>query len=179
MVTKAHNALYEQPATLSLLPPIEGEKVLDAGCGPGVYSEWLVEHGAEVVGIKLSPKMVRLAEERLRGQARIVLADLGKPPDFLESELFDLVVSSLVLDSVEDWASTFGEFFRVLKAPGHFVFSVGHPFDEFFEHHPGGSYFDIEGVEYPFSSFGQPIIVPYYRRPLGAMIDALVDGASR
>ena len=48
--TKAHNALYERPATLSLLPPVKGKRVLDAGCGPGVTAQWLVDRGAEVVG---------------------------------------------------------------------------------------------------------------------------------
>lgn len=43
--TKAHNAYYERPATLSLLPAVEGKRVLDAGCGPGVYAEWLVNWG--------------------------------------------------------------------------------------------------------------------------------------
>jgi 2-polyprenyl-3-methyl-5-hydroxy-6-metoxy-1,4-benzoquinol methylase len=33
--TKPHNALYERPATLSLLPEVRGKRVLDAGCGPG------------------------------------------------------------------------------------------------------------------------------------------------
>ncbi|HET91353.1 MAG TPA: class I SAM-dependent methyltransferase, partial [Chloroflexi bacterium] len=47
--TKPHNAYYERPATLSLLPDIRGKRVLDAGCGPGVYAEWLAESGAEVV----------------------------------------------------------------------------------------------------------------------------------
>lgn len=36
---KAHNAFYERPATLSILPPVKGKIVLDAGCGPGVYSQ--------------------------------------------------------------------------------------------------------------------------------------------
>ena len=33
--TKPHNAYYERPATLGLLPDVEGLRVLDAGCGPG------------------------------------------------------------------------------------------------------------------------------------------------
>jgi hypothetical protein len=34
--TKAHNAYYDRPAVTSLLPPVAGKRVLDAGCGPGV-----------------------------------------------------------------------------------------------------------------------------------------------
>src|SRR5262249_42346110 len=33
--TKAHNAFYDRPAVLSLLPPVGGKRVLDAACGPG------------------------------------------------------------------------------------------------------------------------------------------------
>jgi SAM-dependent methyltransferase len=50
----AYNAHLEFPATTSLLPDVAGERVLDAGCGTGVYSAWLVEHGAEVVGVDAS-----------------------------------------------------------------------------------------------------------------------------
>ncbi len=63
--TKPHNAYYERPATLSLMPEVKGKRVLDAGCGSGVYSEWLIEHGAEIVAVDASPKMVELAKQRL------------------------------------------------------------------------------------------------------------------
>jgi 2-polyprenyl-3-methyl-5-hydroxy-6-metoxy-1,4-benzoquinol methylase len=43
--TKPHNAYYERPATLSLLPEVRGKRVLDAACGPGVYAEWLLSRG--------------------------------------------------------------------------------------------------------------------------------------
>lgn len=43
--TKPHNAYYERPATLSLLPEVAGKRVLDAGCGPGAYAEWLLDRG--------------------------------------------------------------------------------------------------------------------------------------
>ena len=67
--TKPHNAYYERPATLSLLPDVNAKIVLDAGCGPGVYSEWLVDHGAKVTGVDASPPMVELAKRRLAGRA--------------------------------------------------------------------------------------------------------------
>ena len=31
-----HNAFYSCPAMLSMLPPVEGKRVLDAACGPRV-----------------------------------------------------------------------------------------------------------------------------------------------
>jgi SAM-dependent methyltransferase len=172
--TKAHNAFYDRPAVLSLLPPLEGKRVLDAGCGPGVYADWLVRHGAEVVGIDASPRMVELARFRLAGKASFIQADLGRPLDFLAPGTFDLVLSALTLDYVRDWDAVFREFYRVLRGPGHLVFSVGHPADEFYDHHPHGNYFDIQLVDYVWRGFGPAVQVPYYRRPLGAMLDPLL-----
>jgi SAM-dependent methyltransferase len=172
--TKAHNAFYDRPAMLSLLPSVAGKLVLDAGCGPGAYAEWLADRGARVVGLDISPGMIRAARRRLGERADLLQADLGRPLDFLPAGSFDLVVSALTLDYVRDWEAVFGEFFRVLRAPGHLVFSAGHPFDEFFDHHPSGNYFAVECVDYPWHGFGPAVRVPYYRRPLGAMLDPLL-----
>jgi SAM-dependent methyltransferase len=172
--TKPHNAYYERPATLSLLPDVEGKRVLDAGCGPGVYAEWLVNHGAAVVALDVSAKMVSFARERLGNRAEVLRADLARPLDFLEDGSFDVVLSALVLDYARDLGSTFGEFFRVLRPPGHFVFSVGHPFAEFLLH-PTGNYFETELVDYEWTGFGTPISMPSYRRPLGALINPLLE----
>jgi 2-polyprenyl-3-methyl-5-hydroxy-6-metoxy-1,4-benzoquinol methylase len=49
--TKPRNAYYERPATLSLIGEVAGKRILDAGWGPGVYSEWLLDKGAEVTAI--------------------------------------------------------------------------------------------------------------------------------
>src|SRR5687768_2819173 len=81
--TKPHNAYYERPATLSLMPEVKGKRVLDAGCGPGIYSEWLIEHGAEVVAVDASPKMIELAKQRLGPTTDVRQADLSKPLTFL------------------------------------------------------------------------------------------------
>jgi SAM-dependent methyltransferase len=34
----AFNALYDRPAVLGLLGDVSGQRVLDAGCGPGLYA---------------------------------------------------------------------------------------------------------------------------------------------
>jgi SAM-dependent methyltransferase len=175
--TKAHNAHYERPATLSLLPPVAGQRVLDAGCGPGVYSEWLAEHGASVVGLDSSPKMVALARRRLGGKADIRRADLAKPLSDVEAGTFDGVLSALVLDYIRDWSLVLGEFQRVLRRTGWLVFSVDHPFDQFYEHANSGDYFATEAVDrrWNWPEMKAPINLPQYRRPLGSMLTVLLE----
>jgi hypothetical protein len=53
------------------------------------------------------------------------------------------------------------------------------PGDEFYEHHPAGNYFQIERVEMVWRGFGAPIAGPYYRRPLSAMINPLLEAGFR
>ena len=171
--TKPHNAYYERPATLSLLPEVKGKRMLDAGCGPGAYAEWLVSHGAEVVAFDANQKMVRLARQRLGGSAQVFHASLDQSLDFLEDGTFDIVVSPLVLDYVRDWSLVFGEFHRVLKPAGWLVFSIGHPFSMFDIYRQTSNYFDVELVQYEWTGFGKRVIMPAYRRPLAEVINPL------
>ncbi|MBN1285713.1 MAG: methyltransferase domain-containing protein [Anaerolineae bacterium] len=173
--TKPHNAYYERPATLALLPDVSGRRVLDAGCGPGVYTEWLLDHGAQVVAIDASPKMVELARQRVGSRAELRVADLGKPLGFLADESFDAAVSPLTLDYLEDWGGVMREFSRVLRGGGVLVFSCEHPFERF-KRTQTGNYFEIELQHYLWRGFGSVRVnMPSYRRPLGAMIAPLAD----
>jgi SAM-dependent methyltransferase len=177
--TKPHNAYYERPATLSLLPPVEGKRVLDAGCGAGIYSEWLLEHGAEVLSIDASPKMIELTKQRLRRTVNIVQANLGKPLTFLDSASFNVVLSPLVMDYIQDWRSTFAEFYRVLSPGGCFIFSVGHPLWDFL-YFKSNNYFETEFVSCEWKGFGKiQVRVPSFRRSLGEIINPLTETGFR
>jgi SAM-dependent methyltransferase len=172
--TKPHNAYYERPATLSLLPDVRGKQVLDAGCGPGVYAERLIQNGAEVVAFDVSPTMVRLAQERLGTGSHVLEWDLEEPLRFAEDELFDVVLCALALNYIEHWAPVFREFYRVLRRPGCLVFSVEHPFSEFLLR-TSEDYFQIERVECTWKGFGKEVSMPSYRRPLQAMLNPLFE----
>ena len=56
--------------TLSAWLPADlgGARVLDAGCGPGVFSLELAARGAHVVAVDVSPTLVGLARERAAGR---------------------------------------------------------------------------------------------------------------
>lgn len=171
--TKAENAYVERPATLSLLPDLEGKRVFDAGCGPGVYAELLIERGAQVVGVDASPKMIELAKQRVGDRADFRVWDLRDRLDFQEDASFDVVLASLVVDYIEDWETLFREFARILQDGGAFVFSVHHPFAEY-AHAQSENYYATEVTEYVWKGFGEPhVTVPSYRRPMGAIVSPL------
>ena len=177
--TKPHNALYERPATLSLLPDVSGKRVLDAGCGPGMYSEILVDRGAEVLGIDASPNMIELARKRLGGRAEFRLVDLSRPLDFLEGGSFDVVISPLVIDYVEDWDALFREYHRVLRPGGYFVFSIHHPFFEYI-YYKVDNYFEKAIVSVRWKGFpGVEVDMCSYRRPLQDVLNPLAAAGFR
>jgi len=123
VLTKAHNAYYERPATLSLLPDVGGKRVLDAGCGPGIYAEKLLECGAELSCFDVSKRMVELAIRRLAGRAPVRVADMNAPLDFLEDASFDIVLSALdhmlePLPTPEFEAADPGDYVKLQRRPG-------------------------------------------------------------
>lgn len=118
---------YSWPAARDLLPDVDGERVLLAGCGRGDHVEWFTERGANVVGVDASERAVEAARERF-GDDRAAFrhADLTDPLPFADGA-FDLVFSHLVLGHVRDWDPTFREFARVLAPAGTLAFAVVHP----------------------------------------------------
>ena len=173
--SKAHNAFYDRPAVISLLPNVAGMRVLDAGCGPGAYAEWLLGHGAQVVAVDANEKMLAHARARTKDRAEFHLANLNAPLDFLDDVSFDLVICPLVLDYIRDWTPLFREFQRVLRPGGVLVFSHGHPASEFFLYYADGNYHEVEQVSWEWTGFGTVVTMPSYRRPLAAVFNPLID----
>ena len=175
-VTKPHNALYERPATRALLGSVGGLHVLDAGCGPGINSAWLVEQGASVHGIDVTPEMITLARRRCEGMnAKFDIQDLGSRFETLADNSFDAIVSALALDYVEDLVPTFHEFARVSRPGATLVWSMGHPMRDWLDERTRRNrpYFDTTKFGMYWSGFGEP--KPYvesFRRPLADILNA-------
>lgn len=177
VVTKPHNALYERPATLSLLPDVSGKGVLDAGCGSGIYSEWLAQRGARVTAVDVTPEMVAIARDHLRPYGiEVRQTDLAQPLDWLADGSIDIVLSPLVLDYVADWRGALAEFYRVIVPGGLLVFSVAHPMADWRRFRGGAPYFDVELVGMDWMLFGEPFPhVKSYRRPLEAVLNPVIE----
>ena len=128
--TNLWNAHWDRPVIRSLLPPIAGKRVLDAGCAGGANTEWLLEQGASVVAVDITPRMIELTRRRVGDRADVQLHDLREPMGFLVDRSIDIVLSSLAIPYVQDLRPVFIEFRRVLRRDGCLVLSTHHPFSD-------------------------------------------------
>lgn len=167
----SHNALYERPATLSLIPDVMGKNVLDAGCGPGHYTDWLIHKGANVTAIDYSDEMLSVVREKSGDMARIFKMNLNFPLEELKDSEFDMVLCSMTIHYIRDWNNLFSEFNRVLKTDGVLILSTHHPFSDFNFNDDKGNYFETELINDEWPSYN--IEMQYYRRPLSAIFNTL------
>lgn len=182
--TKPHNAYYERPAMLSLLPNINGASVLNAGCGPGAYCEELAIRGASVASCDMSERMLELANERIDraiaegrvafDQVKFHHLDLTQPLSLFDDGIFDLVNAPLCLDYIEDWTSLFREFNRTLKPGGMLLFSAGHPASDA-EYFKTTKYFEVEQVAATWTGFGVTVEMPCFRRSLAEFFNPVAN----
>jgi ubiquinone/menaquinone biosynthesis C-methylase UbiE len=157
-----------------LVPPhLSGVTVVDAGCGSGAQAEWLIDKGAEVIGLDLSPAMVDEARRRCGGRGRFFVADLAEPLP-LEPRSVDGVTCSLALHYLEDWTVPLRSFARVLRRDGWVVISLDHPFAPALATQRGG-YFDTGLVSDTWRKADVEVTQHFWRRPLSAAIDAFAN----
>lgn len=169
--TAPYNALYERPAMLAMMPPVDGLRVLDAGCGSGLYCELLLERGARVTGVDESAGMLDHARHRLAGRdVDLRVADLRSPLPFPDGS-FDAVVSALALHYMRDWSATLAEFRRVLTPEGWLVFSTHHPGSDVAHFNPA-RYLDVEPCEDVIDWAGP---IRFYRRPMSRIVNDLAQ----
>ncbi len=171
---KPHNAYYDRPNTLGLLPELKGKTILDAACGPGKYAEILISKGGIVTGFDISPKMIELAIRRNNGHGEFFVHDLSNRLDMIKNNSFDIVLCALALHYIEDWSVTIKEFYRVLKPAGVLVISIEHPFFDF-SFFKSENYFEVENVKCVWKGFGQPVEINSFRRPLNECLSPLTD----
>ncbi len=116
---------FERRILRQLLPDLNGQTVLDAGCGDGGSSAMLQQLGAEVRGCDGSSKMVELCRQN-HPDIPFELADLCAALPYADY-LFDFILCNLVLMDIDPINPFFAEAQRVLKPGGRLLVSIVHP----------------------------------------------------
>jgi len=122
---------------------IDGKRVLDVGCGGGILSESMAAKGAEVIGIDLGEKALKVAqlhslETGIKVDYRLLSVEA------LADEMpqsFDVVTCMEMLEHVPDPAAVIEACARLVKPGGHVFFST-------INRNPKAYLFAVIGAEY-------------------------------
>ncbi|MBM4305383.1 MAG: class I SAM-dependent methyltransferase [Deltaproteobacteria bacterium] len=111
---------YESNLLLELLKPNPGEKILDAGCGTGIFTSDFLSHGCHVIGIDISsPMLVRAKAKMERFLFQTVQSDILRLP--FKNGLFNKTISVTAIEFIEDAKAAIEELFRVTQRGGTIV----------------------------------------------------------
>ena len=122
---------------------LAGKRVLDVGCGGGILSESMAEKGAQVTGIDLGEKALKVAQLHSleRGVAvdyRLIAAEVLAEQ---EAGAYDVVTCLEMLEHVPDPASIVSACAKLVKPGGHVFFST-------INRNPKAYAFAVLGAEY-------------------------------
>jgi SAM-dependent methyltransferase len=102
---------------LNAAVPLAGKRVLDDGCGNGMYVRGIRRFSDQVIGLDI--ELERVIEGRQNGVANLMASVCERLP--FANESFDVVYSHEVLEHVTDDRQACREMARVLKPGGHAV----------------------------------------------------------
>lgn len=99
-----------------------GKRILDVGCGGGIFAESLAGDDARVVGVDPSSASIRVAREHAASQNLPIDYREGFAEKLGFKREFDAVFAVDVLEHVEDLEATLSACSRALKPGGFFGF---------------------------------------------------------
>jgi 2-polyprenyl-6-hydroxyphenyl methylase/3-demethylubiquinone-9 3-methyltransferase len=122
---------------------LAGKRVLDVGCGGGILAEAMAQRGAQVTGIDLSEKSLRVAELHRIESGVAVRYELAMVEEFaaVHAGEFDVVTCMELLEHVPDPASMVAACARLVRPAGQVFFST-------INRNPKSYLFAVIGAEY-------------------------------
>ncbi|MES2024901.1 MAG: bifunctional 2-polyprenyl-6-hydroxyphenol methylase/3-demethylubiquinol 3-O-methyltransferase UbiG [Pseudomonadota bacterium] len=158
--------------------PISGKTVVDIGCGGGILAESMAKKGANVTGIDLSEKALKVADLHSLESGVQVRYELIAAEDLAEREAgsYDVVTCMEMLEHVPDPASIVAACAKLAKPGGKIFFST-------INRNPKAYIHAIIGAEYllrmlpkgthDYAKFITPAELSRFAREAGLSIDAL------
>lgn len=122
---------------------LQGKRVLDVGCGGGILSESMAQKGAEVTGIDLGDKALKVARLHSLESGVSVNYRLVSVEELADEapESFDIVTCMEMLEHVPDPDAVVKACAKLVKPGGHVFFST-------INRNPKSYLFAVIGAEY-------------------------------
>jgi len=106
--------------------------ILDYGCGTGWLSNLLSKHG-EVTGVDISENAILQASKKYSGIRFLTMDASSSEFEKLKGQLFDVIVSSEVIEHIEDQEAYLKNMLSLLKKNGTLILTT--PNGKWFKHY--------------------------------------------
>jgi len=158
---------------------LAGKQVIDVGCGGGILAESMAALGADVTGIDLAEKSLKVAQLHLLESGNKVDYRLIAAEEMAREKPghFDIVTCMEMLEHVPDPASIVRACAQLVKPGGHVFFST-------INRNPKSYLFAVVGAEYllnllprgthDYAKFIKPSELARYCREAGLAVEAVV-----
>jgi len=103
-----------------------GDRVLDLGCGTGRHLLGLCDL-AEMTGIDISPKMIEIADRKLKGKAKLIVGDIINVNSLVDGKFNVVLMMYHTLGSIDSSVSRadlFCQINKLLKENGRLILHV-------------------------------------------------------
>ncbi|UWE04390.1 class I SAM-dependent methyltransferase [Laceyella sacchari] len=118
----ARQAYLSWISTIQNIVDVKGKRVLDMGCGGGIYCKAFAQMGAKhVTGIDFSKEMIKGATENCKDYPQIAFVVGDALDTNLPSSTYDVILARALIHHLSDLESCFRETYRLLKPGGIFI----------------------------------------------------------
>jgi ubiquinone/menaquinone biosynthesis C-methylase UbiE len=121
----------EKIAGQQMLAFIDGQHILELGCGTGKNTEWLAKKTKHLLAVDLSEEMMAKAREKIATEnVQFIQADITRPWSFVTTRP-DLITCSLVLEHIEKLDFVFEQASTALSSKGWLYICELHPYKQY------------------------------------------------
>lgn len=104
--------------------PTTGKRLLDLGCGPGLYAKHFAQSGFTVFGMDLSPRSIAYAKEHTSAEISYVCADYLQAPLPEKMDVVTLIYCDFGVLPPDARQRLLCKIFHALKPGGRLIFDV-------------------------------------------------------
>ena len=136
---------------------LEGERLLDIGCGNGAYTIALAEGFQEAHGIDIESGRLEIFRDGMGNAANLFAHEMAAEELSFPAGHFDVVTAIEVLEHIVDLDKALGEVWRVLRPGGAFLISIPNRLFPLETHYVNVAGRQIDGRYLPFLPYLPPL----------------------